>query len=194
MGTQCMDDPSTLLQKEWCLSAVSKDMAGLLTLMSKAQHACHVPLCTTLKTVHKLELKTVKAHAPCDAAGARPLNGKIVVDRLITVFDVDGLHRGFHTGDFVWTGAVGVQVTGRMAGITNSGTHRLPAFTDCQKCDDKGVMEGRLCGQISSTSNPALNGCQVVANYRIKFEASTGAGQGEVRATLEGIVLCACQQ
>ena len=115
-----------------------------------------------------------------------------MVDRLITVFDTDGAHRGVHAGDFVWTGAPGVQITGRLSGVTNVGTHRLPAFADCQKCDAKGVMEGRLCGQIASTSNPALNGCQVVADYRIAFDSGTSGGQGSVKATLEGIVMCAC--
>ena len=70
----------------------------------------------------------------------------------------------------------------------------MPAFTDCQKCDDKGVMEGRLCGQIASTSTPALNGCQVIAAYRIKFDPGATGGQGGVRGTLEGVIICACKE
>ena len=63
-----------------------------------------------------------------------------------------------------------------MSGVTNAGTHRLPAFKDCQKCDDRGVMEGRICGQIVSPNNPALNGCQVMAAYRIRFDSSAHRG------------------
>lgn len=193
MAIQCLDDPATILQKEWCLSALSKDLGGTLTLADSKTHLCHTPQCKTLKTVHHLKLTAV-AHPPCDSQPALALNGDIGVDKLVTVFDQDGTHRGFHAGDFVWHGAAGLQVTGRMSGVTNVGSHRAPAFTACQKCDDKGVMEGRLCGQIVSTSNPALNGCQVIADYRIKFDPSTTGGQGAVRGTLEGVIICSCQQ
>src|SRR4051795_13609562 len=89
--------------------------------------------------------------------------------------------------------AASIQVTGRISAVTNVGTHRAPAFPECQKCDDRGVMEGRLCGQIASTSNPALNGCQIVAAYRIKFDSGSAGGTGGVRGTLEGVVICSCQ-
>ena len=78
--------------------------------------------------------------------------------------------------------------------MTNVGTHRAPVFKECQSCDDIGVMEGRLCGQIASTSHPALNGCQVMADYRIKFDPGVAGGQGAVRGTLEGVIICSCQQ
>jgi hypothetical protein len=193
MATQCLDDPGTILQKDWCLSVLSKDLSGTLTLTSSSTHQCHTPPCRTLKTVHLLKLQAV-GHPPCDSATAKLLDGSLVVERLVSVFDQDGSHRGFHAGDFVWQGVPGLQVAGRMSGVTNVGTHRAPAFTTCQRCDDKGVLEGRLCGQISSTSHPALNGCQVVADYRIKFDPSSTGGQGAVHATLEGVIICSCQQ
>jgi hypothetical protein len=193
MATQCLDDPGTIQQKEWCLSVLSKDLSGTLHTTDSKSHQCHTPPCKTLKTVAQLKLKAV-SHPPCDSHNGQLLDGPIVVDRLVTVFDQDGVHRGFHAGDFVWQGAPGIQATGRMSGVTNAGTHRLPAFTDCQKCDEKGVMEGRLCGQITSTSNPALNGCQIIADYRIKFDPAATGGQGAVRGTLEGVIICSCQQ
>jgi hypothetical protein len=193
MPTKCLDDPGTILQKEWCLSALSKDLSGTLHLTDGKSHQCHTPVCKTLKTVHQLKVEAV-SHPPCDSRAGRLLDGTIVVERLVTVFDRDGMHRGFHAGDFVWQGAAGIKVAGRISGVTNAGTHRAPAFTDCQKCDDKGVMEGRLCGQIASTSNPALNGCQVVADYRIRFDPAVTGGQGGVRGTLEGVIICSCQQ
>ena len=191
MATQCIDDPATILQKEWCLSAVSKDLTGTLNLSDSKSHQCQTPSCKTLKTVHQVKLKAV-GHPPCDSQPSHALDGDIAIDRLVTVFDQDGMHRGFHAGDFVWKGA-GLQVTGRISGVTNEGSHRPPACNACQKCDDKGVMEGRLCGQIVSTANPALNGCQVVAAYRIKFDPGTTGGQGAIHGTLEGIILCPCQ-
>jgi hypothetical protein len=193
MATQCLDDPATILQKDWCLSALSKDLTGLLKLADSKPHQCHTPPCKTLKVVHQLDLKAV-GHAPCDSPPSKLVDGNIAIARLVTVFDQDGSHRGFHAGDFVWQGVPGLQVVGRISGVTNVGTHRAPAFTDCQKCDDKGVMEGRLCGQIASTSHAALNGCQVVAAYRIKFDPGGTGGQGAVRGTLEGVIICSCAQ
>jgi hypothetical protein len=191
-GFTCIDDPSTLLQKQWCLSALSKDWRGELRLSDSKPHQCHTPACKTLKTVHQLKVKSV-AHPPCDAHAAASLDGELVVDRLVTVFDQDGMRRGLHAGDFVWNGVAGLKVTGRLSGITNVGTHRAPAFNDCQKCDERGVMEGRLCGRIETTGHAALNGCQVSAAYRIRFDPSATGGQGAVRGTLEGVILCSCQ-
>ena len=192
MAVQCLDDPGTILQKEWCLSALSKELKGTLTLADHKIHQCHTPPCKTLKTTHQLKV-AASAHAPCDSHTAQLLEGVIKVDRLVTVFDQDGQHRGFHAGDFVWQGSGSTQVIGRMSGVTNVGTHRKPVFAECQKCDDKGVMEGRLCGQINSTSTPALNGCQVIAAYRIKFDPSIGGGSGAITGTLEGVIICSCQ-
>ena len=45
------------------------------------------------------------------------------------------------TKGFRWKG-VGALATGTLRGVTNAGTHRRPAFDDCQRCDNPGVMEG----------------------------------------------------
>jgi hypothetical protein len=187
----CLDDPITIQQKGWCLTAVSKDTRGELTLADSKSHQCPNPSCKTLKTIHRLKVQ-VAAHPPCDSHAGALLDGTLVVEKLVTVFDQDGMHRGLHAGDFVWTGAAGVQVSGRLSGVTNVGTHRLAAFTDCQRCDQKGVMEGRLCGRIQSPNHPELNGCQVTAAYRITFDPSVTGGQGAVRGTMEGVILCPC--
>jgi hypothetical protein len=188
---KCLDDPPTILKQSMCVNPLSKDTSGKLTLNVSERNQCKEPQCVTLKTVHQLKLKA-KAHKPCDSKIARSLNGEIVIERLVTAFDQDGNHRGFHAGDFVWTGA-GVQATGRMSGITNAGTHREPAFKPCQKCDEPGVMEGRLCGQIVESQDPALKGCQIVAVYRIKFDPSEKGGQGAVRGVIEGVIVCPCK-
>ena len=111
--------------------------------------------------------------------------------KLSTAFDTDGLHQGFHSGEFVWTGQAGLTVKGRMSGITNTGTHRKP-IKDCQTCRDRGIMEGKLCGEVIEAGHPKLKGCQVIAAYRIKFDPSEKGGEGGVVGTIEGVIVCFC--
>lgn len=189
MATQCFDDPAGILDKAFCVSAVSKDLKGELKRSSSTQKKCQTPKCTTLRTVHALKVE-VKA-TNCDSPVAAPLNGTLGT-KLSTAFDTDGNHRGVHAGDFTWAGAGGLKITGRMSGVTNEGSHRRP-IQDCQKCSDIGIMEGRLCGQvIDGGQTPKLKGCQVTAAYRIKFDPSKTGGDGAVIGTLEGVLMCFC--
>jgi hypothetical protein len=189
MPFQCFDDPAAILEKAFCVSAVSKDLKGELRLAASKEQKCAEPKCKTLRTVHELKVEVVAAS--CDSTAARPLNGALGV-KLSTAFDTDGNHRGFHSGDFTWTGAGGLKITGRMSGVTNEGSHRVP-IKACQKCGDLGIIEGRLCGQVVEPGrNPKLKGCQVIAAYRIKFDPSTTGGQGAVVGTLEGVLVCFC--
>lgn len=189
---QCPDDPSTILRQAMCLSALSKDLKGQLRLNASRPRACENPPCKTLKTIHALKLEA-RAHRPCDSSMGKAFDGIILVERLVTAFDQDGEHRGFHAGDFKWTGT-GVRVVGRMSGVTNVGTHRRPAFKDCQSCDARGVMEGRLCGKVVVARDPALRDCQIMAAYRISFKPGAEGGNGPVVATLEGVIICPCRQ
>jgi hypothetical protein len=112
----------------------------------------------------------------------------LFVGRLVTAFEIDGEHRGFHAGDFEWTVTAGLKVAGRMSGVTNVGTHREPPLKPCQKCDERGVMEGRLSGQVTTSQDPALNGCQVIAAYRIRFDPSRKGGNGGWKARSKGLL------
>jgi hypothetical protein len=188
----CPDDPPTILQRTVCLATLSKDLEGRLSRRSSKRQQCRLPQCVTLKVVHRLQLKPTP-HPPCDSPLARAFDGPIEVVRLVTVFDQDGMHRGFHAGEFTWTGSGGFKAAGRLSGVTNLGTHRTPAFKDCQRCNELGVLEGRLCGQVVQTRSPALKGCQVIAAYRIRFDPSTQGGSGAVRGTLEGVIVCPCR-
>lgn len=185
----CPDDPATILQKHVCLTAVSRNMRGELKLGLDSPHACPDPKCETLATTHRLVLR-VSTHSPCDVATA--LDGKLTIDRLVTVYAHDGLERGFHAGDFVWDLSGGIQILGRLSGVTNVGTHRPPLFQECQVCDERGVMEGRLCGEFKSVAGAPFNRCQIIAAYRIKFKPSKAGGNGPVRGTLEGVMVCPC--
>jgi hypothetical protein len=186
---QCFDDPAAILDKAFCVSALSKDLKGELRRSSSKEQKCQEPRCKTLRTVHALKVE-VSATA-CDSPPARPLNGTLSV-KLITAFDTDGNHRGLHSGDFSWTGVGGLKITGRMSGVTNEGSHRVP-IKACQKCNDIGIMEGRLCGQlVDAGKSPKLKGCQIIAAYRIKFDPSATGGEGAVVGTLEGVIVCFC--
>ena len=186
---QCFDDPAAILEKEFCVTALSKDLRGELKLGSSQAHTCKDPECRTLRTAHGLKVEV--SPTTCDTVATRPLNGVLNVN-LSTAFDTDGNHRGFHSGDFTWTGATGVKVTGRMSGVTNEGSHRLP-IKDCQKCSDRGIMEGKLCGEVVEAGNSKLKGCQVIAAYRIKFDSGSAGGSGAVVGTIEGVVVCFCK-
>ena len=186
---QCLDDPAAILEKAFCVSALSKDLKGELGLTSSKEHKCHEPACKTLRTTHGIKAEVLPT--VCDSATAKPLNGILTV-KLITAFDTDGNHRGFHSGDFSWTGAGGLKVTGHMSGVTNEGSHRLP-IKACQKCNDLGIMEGRLCGQVVEAGDSKLKGCQVIAAYRVRFDASAKGGSGGVVGTIEGVIVCFCK-
>jgi len=189
-GWTCPDDPSYLLERDVCLNALSKDLEGGLELLDRKEHRCEKPECATLTTVHRLKVE-VLPHPPCDSHLGSLLNGTLVVERLVTVFDQDGMHRGFHAGDFQWFGQ-GAMAVGRISGVTNAGTHREPAFQACQRCESPGVMEGRLCGSIVDTQTGELKECQVIGDYRIRFDPSQGGGSGGVRGTFEGVLVCPC--
>src|SRR5262245_2172343 len=96
---KCPDDPPTILKQRVCISPLSKNMRGQLKLRSNKEETCRNPSCKSLKTLHLLKVMAV-AHRPCDSRLGRPFSGTILVEKLITSFDQDGMHRGFHAGDF----------------------------------------------------------------------------------------------
>ncbi len=53
---------------------------------------------------------------------------------------------------------------------------------------------GRRCGRITElpAGHDQLEGCHVTAIYRIGFDPSEGGGEGAVRETLEGVLICKC--
>ena len=185
MATQfkCMDDPATLLKQKMCLHAISKDYKGSFKLIDKAEQKCVKPECVTLKTVHELIIKTV-SHATCESKLGKLLNGTLTVARLVTAYDQNEKGRGFHAGDFEWSGS-GFRAKGRISGMTNVGTHRPNIFSGTQKCHAPGFMEGRICGQIEAKM-PELNGCQIFGVYRLKI------GHG-LQGVIEGVIICPCK-
>jgi hypothetical protein len=187
---RCLDDPSTILKQKMCLHAVSKDFKATIKLLERTEQKCKEPECATLKTVHTMKLSP-SSHEPCDSKFGKLLSGRILVEKLVSAFDVDGTHRGFHAGDFTWKGTNFV-ATGRMSGVTNAGTHRAPIFNNCQKCEARGFMEGRICGEVVETNKPELKGCQIVGTYRIRYAPSATGGSGSGQGTIEAVLICPC--
>jgi hypothetical protein len=179
-----------LLDRIVCVSPVSKDLRGELVLVHSEPEECRALDCKTLETQHHLKLAVV-AH-DCDSEVAKLLDGTLASGDLAHKFaDADGTHRGVHEGTFRWTGR-GVAVVGTLRGVTNAGTHRPPAFDECQKCDSPGVMEGLLVGTIRRAPDRRLIGCTVQAIYKLRFDAATDGGHGAVEGTLEGAIVCDC--
>jgi hypothetical protein len=173
-----------------CLSSLSKDLEGELRLLESEKEVCRERDCTTLETVHQIELR-VSRH-DCDSDVGALLDGVLHSGDLVHKFeDGDGNRRGIHEGSFRWKG-VGALATGTLQGVTNVGTHRKPAFDDCQRCDSPGVMEGLLLGTIRRARDRRLVGCRLQAAYRLRFDPSSEGGSGAVAGTLEGSVVCDC--
>lgn len=194
------DDPKILKTKKVCLNKVSKNLQeGTLNRTSIKDEACEVPNCKTRKLTHKLSLP-VAAHL-CDSTASKVLNGKIVVEELVTAKLPAADGRGIHSGNFVWTGTVasGVVVKGTMNGLNNIGTHRKPFIgnTACeQNCDTRLVMEGRFSGKVTAANQQMqqLIGCEVVANYRLRLSTSEDEPASSLNGTLEGLLICLCTQ
>jgi hypothetical protein len=189
---ECLDEPPVLLTERVCVHDLSKDVRGELDLNDSELEKCVAPECRTLKTVHRLRVE-VRGH-DCDSHLGKLLDGKLVVDRLVTAFEEDGHHRGIHAGDFRWE-SEGAVIAGRMSGVTNAGTHRAPVFEPgCERCAERGVLTGRLCGEVVEAHVGELRECKVVAIYKIRFDPSEDGGSGTVYGTLEGMVICPCHK
>jgi hypothetical protein len=187
----CDGTPAELLASELCLDELSKDAQGDLNFVDAERHECREKDCLTLTTEHVLRLE-LTSHA-CDSELGALFDGRLVSKDLVSVFVAgSGERRGMHTGTFIWKPAAGI-AQGRLSGMTNEGTHREPAFDACQRCDERGVMEGRLCGRIIRPADRRLAGAQVFAVYRLRFDPSESGGQGPVAGTIEGLVVRTCR-
>ena len=193
---RCADTSHDILDHELCLSNVSKNVKGELRPLHHERERC-VPLkCETLKTEHFLVLETA-SNKPCDSPAARPLDGAIRIKDLATAYENgDGTRRGFHGGEFRWQGQGGLLAVGTVSGMTNAGVLREPVFKPaCERCDERGVMTGRLCGVIRrAPKNRRLVGCQVFGVYRLRFDPGKDGGTGAVEGTIEGLIVCRCPE
>jgi hypothetical protein len=189
----CPDDPRHIISDLMCLYRVSKNLEGRLALEESEVEACERRDCKTLKTRHVLDLDVRTSGDRCDDGEARILNGRLLSIDLASAFsNGSGENRGFHGATVRWTETGGRMVaTGTLSGVTNAGPHRDPFFRECQQCDERGVMEGRLCAQIRRAP-PDFVCCNVIGVYLLRFDANAKGGGGAVQGTFEGVIVCPC--
>ncbi len=191
----CKDSAAYILDQSFCLYEISKEAReGELRQVLLEQERCQDQDCTTFKTIHQLELQLTHQDEGCDSEQAKRLDGRLYVcDLTHALARADFNGRGFHGGSFTWAGQQ-VLATGTLSGITNAGTHRDPVFEPaCQRCHAPGFMEGRFCGVIRRSADPALLGCQVFGSYRLQFAGTLREHRNPVRGVLEGLIVCECQ-
>jgi hypothetical protein len=190
--TTCFDDPQQILSSEVCVSSLSKDALGQTDLRSSNSRDCRDVRCLTLRTSAILRL-ALTSNAPCDDSLAQDLSGNLTIETFATAYAKDGLGRGVHAGDFVWTTAAGTVLQGRMSGITNAGLVRAKPFApNIEKCISEGILVGRLCGQVTKTQSSKLKEARVVATYRLQTTAAAKGENGKVVGTVEGVVITLC--
>jgi hypothetical protein len=109
---------------------------------------------------------------------------------LVHVFDGDGNGRGMHSGEFRWQSSIGL-IMGRLAGITNAGTHRPPVFKECQRCHDA-VMEGQFQGVVCRA--PRIRRLSALRGLPNPYRSGQrGSARSGVRGTVEGVLITPCR-
>jgi hypothetical protein len=179
-------DPTQYYKEPICMIRVSKDWQGDFRVADRDLKKCEKPGCTTVKGLIKVESK-IQRHQPCDAVGAASLDGDISGLLAFSYID-DAQRRGHHVGKIDWTGT-GSKLVGQMTGVTNAGTHR-PPLMQCERCEEPGHMEGCLEAVVVEGRH---KGCRLVATYAIEFDPSIAPQDTAFRGTLEGVLICDCQ-
>jgi hypothetical protein len=191
--SSCFDNPDDVFSSDTCVTSLSKDVKGRITLSTSKRHVCAESKCVTLRTQGALKV-TLASHAPCDGTLAQLLSGTLAIRALATAYENDGLGRGVHAGDFRCVSANHDEIDGRISGITNAGLVRGAPFDPAvEECSSEGILVGRLCGRIVKSTNPQLANARIVATYRLRTSATPKGENGPVIGTLEGVVVTPCK-
>jgi hypothetical protein len=166
-----------------CMWAVSKDLRGDFYGADRDRQECHEPDCLTLKGHVKVKAQA-RSHLPCDSAKSRPLDGDIEGEIVFAHIE-NGYGRGYHIGKINW-GSGASTLMGELSGVTNAGTHR----PNCEPCDRRGHMEGRLDAVVVDGDH---KGCRLVGAYAIDFDPSIDIRDSAFWGALEGVLICDCQ-
>jgi hypothetical protein len=182
-----------VFESKECIDEISKIISrGAIKRVGEPRYdVCGSPPCQTFKAKHNFAC-VLRINLECDSK-----IGKLFTDGLtrpnftseITQgLIMNGEGRGAHHGKYTIVGRDGLRATGILGGTTNTGTHQtLPS--DCESCNVKGHMEGRLTGKI--TKGPLIWG-RIFASYMILFEPSTEFNDTMAKGTLEGIIVRDC--
>ena len=187
----CFDDPKLVFGESVCILSTSKDLKGELSPPKQREQVCREQHCETIHTLCKLDA-SLHTDPPCDSERARILDGRFVVRDLATAYDINVKHRGVHAGDFIWIGH-GIELSGRMSGITNAGILRARVFEPaCEKCLEPLVMIGRICGTVTKASDPHLTRASIIAVYRFQLIEPRPDQPTRLKGTLEGALVPPC--
>jgi hypothetical protein len=195
--------PGELLQGNYCIYEVSKDLNGQVILFDGDYRACSSPSCNPLVQQQFLRLDATSSGNPnCDSQPpGMALDGAIRVRNFATVFagPKENL-RGVHAGQFDWTPIVGGLITGTLEGISNAGILRAQIFSPhCERCYEPGIVCGHLFGTGRSVQGVPAPDFHVEAMYRLAWDplawdpANPQPRTAPVRGTLEGVLIVACQ-
>lgn len=182
-----MSSEGPTLESRECIFELSKKMTnGQMRRIGEPRlYTCDSPSCKSFKVEHNFTC-ILKTNKECDSKTAAIIDGRLtseIIHGLIT----NGQGRGAHHAKFLINGSKDLEVVGILAGITNAGTHHGTA--DCEPCDVKGHMEGRLVGSIKK--GPLL-GSRIFASYMIFFEHSPEFTDTIANGELEGIIVSDC--
>jgi len=194
--------PDELVQGDYCVYEVSKDLTGLVTLLDADYRACPSLNCNPLVQQQFLRLDAA-SNQDCEPpkSPGMTLDGLIRVRYFTTVFTgpKESL-RGVHAGQFDWIPTVGGRIVGTMEGISNAGVLRTPIFTPhCEDCHEPGIASGHLFATGSGVQGVPVTDFQVDAIYRLAWDplawnpANPVPLTAPVRGTLEGVLIVACQ-
>lgn len=193
--------PGELLQGNYCVYEVSKDLNGQVTLLDADYRGCSSPSCNPLVQQQFLRLDAA-SNPDCDSQPpGMALDGVVRVRYFVTVFTGPRENlRGVHAGQFDWTPTVGGRITGTLEGISNAGVLRARTFSrDCERCDEAGIVSGHLFGTGNGVPGVPVPGFQVDAIYRLAWDplawdpANPQPLTAPVRGTLEGVLIVSCQ-
>ena len=185
-----------LLTGLFCLHEVSKDLEGELLVLDSEMKSCSAPGCQPLTLVQHISLRV--GSASCDSALGAVLDGSLRISDLTTVFTGPSEHlRGMHAANFYWKLNGGGAISGVTEGITNAGTARPPRFPLCQgceKCDQDGLLNGKLFATGNNVPGIPVPNFDVEAVYRLSWDSiATIGARAPVVGTLEGVLIMPCQ-
>jgi hypothetical protein len=189
-----------LLQGNYCVYEVSKDLTGQVTVLDADYRGCSSPSCSPLVQQEFLRLDAA-SNPHCDSNPlGMVLDGVVRVRYFVTVFTGPRENlRGVHAGQFDWTPIVGGRIAGTLEGISNAGVLRPKHFDDCERCDVAGIVSGHLFGTGNGVPGVPVPDFQVDAVYRLAWDplawdpSNPNPLTAPVRGTLEGVLIIACQ-
>jgi len=188
----CGFGPDELIRTVLCLDDVSKVVEGEILAFGAQPEECRERDCRSLVALNPI-VAELKAFGCDSQLSTNLLDGRLVIDRLTTVFGQNGVDgRGVHAGEFVLRGN-GTVVDGTIQGMTNVGIMHEPLRNPVEDCFVPGVMIGRLCGRVRRCRrDPGLECTLLTGIYRFEFDQGGDGGLGRLRGVFEGALLPEC--